>query len=84
MRAPPRPASVRLVTRARVVRWLTAVLLAALGGAIVALPVMVAMRNWLNADDGRTDPLVILVGYLVWVLASAFISGVWLRRPAQR
>ena len=72
------------MTRARLIAWLTAVLLAALGGASVALPVMLALRNWLNADDAGTDPLVIIAGYSVWALTSAAISALWLRRTARR
>jgi hypothetical protein len=68
------------VTRERLIAWLTAVVLACLGGAVVAAVVTLALRRWLDAWD---DALLIGVGYVTWVLASAVISAVWLRRTAR-
>jgi hypothetical protein len=83
MRAGPRAARVRLVTRDRFFTLLTAVLLACVGGGLLALPLMLALRNWLDGGDG-TRALVIGVGLTVWILASAAISALWLRRAARR
>ena len=84
MRAEPRAARVRLVTRERLIPWLTAVLLACVGGGLLAVPVMLVLRNWLGGDVNGSRALVIGVGLVVWVLASAAISAFWLRRTAPR
>jgi hypothetical protein len=72
------------VTRDRLLVWLTAVLLASLGGAFVALPLTLALRNWLGAGHDGSWTLVIGLGYAAWALTSAIISAAWLRRRAGR
>jgi len=68
------------VTRERLFAWLTAVSLACLGGGVVAVVVTFVLRRWLDAWDVA---LLTVVGYVTWVLASAVISALWLRRAAR-
>jgi type IV secretory pathway TrbD component len=72
------------VTRDRVLAWLTAVLVACVCGGLLAVPVTLALRNWLVADGNGSRAVVIGAGLTVWILASAVISAVWLRREARR
>jgi uncharacterized membrane protein YfcA len=71
------------VTRDRLITMLTAVLLALVGGGLVAVPVMLFLRGWLEWDEGMRA-LVIAAGLAVWILASAAISAAWLRRKERR
>ena len=72
------------MTRDRLVTCLTAALLACVGGGLLAVPVTLALRNWLVADGDSSPTMVIGVGLTVWILASAAISAIWLRRAARR
>lgn len=71
------------MTRQRLVALLTAAILATLGGGALAVPLALGMRSWLNDAEGATDPLVLGIGYLVWVLTAGAISAWWLRRKAR-
>ena len=80
MRPVARTGRVRRVTRERLIAWLTAVVLACLGGGLFAVAVTFVLRRWLDAWDVA---LLTVIGYLTWVLASAVISALWLRRTAR-
>ena len=80
MRPAARTGRVRRVTRKRLIAWLTAVALAGVGGGLVAVAVTFVLRRWLDAWDVA---LLTAVGYVTWVLASAVISALWLRRTAR-
>jgi hypothetical protein len=72
------------VTRERLLEWLTAVVLASLGGALLAVPLTFALRGWLGAGDDGTWSVVIGVGSAAWAITSAAASAVWLRRRSSR
>lgn len=63
---------------------LTAVAIASVGGALVAVPVTLALRGWLGAGSDGSWTLTIVLGYVAWAAASAAISALWLRRRASR
>jgi hypothetical protein len=71
------------VTRQRLIALLTAVLIACVGGGLLAVPVTLALRDWFDWEEA-TRGLVIGVGLVVWILASAAISALWLRWRAGR
>jgi len=72
------------VTRERVLGWLTAVVLAALGGAVVAVPLTLLLRAWLGDWPDGSWGAVIAIGYVAWAATSLAISAFWLRRQASR
>jgi hypothetical protein len=71
------------VTRQRLVSWLTGVLLALVGGGVVAIPAAWVLRLAWHEANGDANPMVILVSYVIWALTAAAISALWLRRRAQ-
>lgn len=84
MRGTGRPARVRDVTPDRVLAWLMAVVLAAVGGAAVAVPLTLLVRAWLSDWPNGSWAAVIAIGYLAWAATSLGISAYWLRRQAGR
>jgi hypothetical protein len=72
------------VTRERVLTWLTAVVLATLGGAVVAVPLSLLLRAWLGDWPDGTWAAAIVIGYVAWAATSLAISAFWLRRQASR
>ena len=63
---------------------LTAVAIASVGGALVAVPVTLALRGWLGAGSDGSWTLTIVLGYVAWAAASVAIRALWLRRRASR
>jgi hypothetical protein len=84
MRVTGRPARVRDVTRKRVLVWLAAVVLATLGGAVMAVPLTLLVRAWLGDWPDGSWTAVIAIGYVAWAATSLGISAYWLRRQAGR
>ena len=71
------------MTRQRLVALVTAVLLAALVGGALAVPLALGLRRWLNDAEGGSDPVVLGIGYLVWVIVAGAVSAWWLRRKGR-
>jgi hypothetical protein len=63
---------------------LMAIAIASIGGALVAVPLTLALRGWLGAGSDGSWTLTIILGYVAWAAASAAISAIWLRRRASR
>lgn len=83
VRGSSQPASVACVTRQRLVSLLTGVLLALVGGGVVAVPAGLALRLVWHDANGETNPMVILVSYVIWALSAAVINALWLRFRAR-
>jgi hypothetical protein len=63
---------------------LTAIAIASVSGALVAVPLTLTLRGWLGAGADGSWTLTILLGYVAWAAASAVISALWLHRRASR
>lgn len=65
----------------RVGNWLTATLLGAAGGSVVAFVVMLAFGAATGSAVGdEPGVMLLLVGYVAWAAVALAISAWWLRR----
>jgi hypothetical protein len=68
----------------RLLAWLSAVVLAGLGGALLGVPVILLVRGWLGDWPDGSWGAAIAIGYVAWAATSLAISAHWLRRQARR